>query len=55
MSIFTQTGAVSSHPIDVTDNADPRDINGDGITTGQGDGIAEDPYFFAETGEVLDQ
>ncbi len=55
VSIFTQTGAVSSHPIDVTDNADPRDINGDGITTGQGDGIAEDPYFFAETGEVLDQ
>lgn len=41
VSVFTQTGAVSSHPIDVTD----ADANG----------YADDPYYFAETGEVLDQ
>ncbi len=41
VSLFTQTGSVSSHPIDVTDL--------------DGDFIADDPYYFAETGEVLDQ
>jgi len=37
VSIFTQTGAVSVHPVDATDAA--------------GDGFADDPFYFAETGE----
>ena len=39
MSIFTQTGAVSVHPVDPTDT-----LNG-------GNGFADDPFYYAETGE----
>jgi len=39
VSIFTQTGAVSVHPVDATD-----------IAAG-GDGFADDPFYYAETGE----
>jgi hypothetical protein len=49
VSVFTQTGAVSSHPIDPTDVVD--DIN----NSSGADGIADDPYRFAETGEVIKQ
>ena len=38
VSVFTQTGAVSIHPIDPSDST--------------GDGLADDPFFFAETGET---
>jgi prepilin-type N-terminal cleavage/methylation domain-containing protein len=38
VSIFTQTGAVSSHPVYVTD--------------GEDDGIESDPMYFAETGRT---
>jgi prepilin-type N-terminal cleavage/methylation domain-containing protein len=38
VSIFTQTGAVSSHPVYVTD--------------GEYDGIESDPMYFAETGRT---
>ena len=39
VSIFTQTGAVSVHPVDATDT--------------DGDGFANDPFFYAETGEAV--
>ena len=39
VSIFTQTGAVSVHPVDPTD------------TVSGGDGFADDPFYYAETGE----
>ncbi len=48
VSVFTQTGAVSSHPIDPTDAVDLSGNSG-------ADGIADDPYRFAETGEVIKQ
>jgi prepilin-type N-terminal cleavage/methylation domain-containing protein len=38
VSVFTQTGAVSVHPVNAVDS--------------QPDGIADDPYRFAETGET---
>ncbi|MEZ6034834.1 MAG: hypothetical protein R3C17_17205 [Planctomycetaceae bacterium] len=38
VSLFTQTGGVSSHPVNV--------INGDY------DGIEDDPFLFAETGRT---
>jgi type II secretory pathway pseudopilin PulG len=38
VTLFPQTGAISSHPVDVTD------VNKNGV--------CDDPFFFAETGEV---
>lgn len=38
VSVFTQTGAISVHPVNPTDSGP--------------DGLADDPYFFAETGET---
>ncbi len=37
VTLFTRTGNISTHPVD------PRD--------GEGDDVASDPFFFAETGE----
>ena len=37
VSVFAQTGAVSVHPVDPTDSG--------------GDGFADDPFYYAETGE----
>ncbi len=37
VSVFTQTGAVSVHPVDAVDT--------------DGDGFANDPFYFAETGK----
>jgi prepilin-type N-terminal cleavage/methylation domain-containing protein len=47
VSVFTQTGAVSIHPVNNTD------VLPEPPTTPNGpDGIADDPYRFAETGET---
>ena len=60
LTIFTQTGAVSGHLVnsylnDATlltgDTADPFDIDNDGIYN-EADGLADDPYYFAEIGKV---
>lgn len=42
VTVFTQTGAVSIHPVNALDT----DNNG------TGNGFADDPYFYAEIGEV---
>lgn len=49
LTIFTRTGQISSHPLDPTDrfeNADPTNMTPDGIP--------DDPFRYAETGEVAD-
>lgn len=46
VSVFTQTGAISVHPVNATDALD----NVTGAATP--DGVADDPYYFAETGET---
>ncbi|MDB4614424.1 prepilin-type N-terminal cleavage/methylation domain-containing protein [bacterium] len=61
VSIFTQTGNISSHPVDPTDigedlngngSLDPgEDVNGNNTLDGP-DGLADDPYRYAETAEV---
>jgi prepilin-type N-terminal cleavage/methylation domain-containing protein len=38
VTVFTRTGQISTHPVDPTD--------------GNGDGFADDPFYFAEHGEV---
>ena len=56
VTVFPQTGAISSHPINPTDIYDPADLDGDGVTgdgvTPEPDNRADDPYYYAETGEV---
>lgn len=54
ISVFTQTGAVSAHPLDPSDPVDFWDYDNDS-NNNEPDGIAEDPFYFAETGEVMDQ
>ena len=60
LTIFTQTGAVSGHLVNsylsdgtlmTGDSADPFDINNDG-NYNEADGLADDPYYFAEIGRV---
>ncbi|MEZ6126327.1 MAG: prepilin-type N-terminal cleavage/methylation domain-containing protein [Planctomycetaceae bacterium] len=50
VTLFTQTGAVSVNQINPTDVFDPADLNSNG-NVNEPDGIADDPYRFAETGE----
>jgi len=63
VTIFTQTGAVSVHQVNsylnaaslaTGDSADPFDINNNGniSPTPDPDGLADDPYYFAEIGKV---
>ena len=54
VSVFTQTGRIAAHQIDVTDTQDPEDIDGD-MDFNEVNGIADDPFFFAETGAEQDQ
>jgi len=42
VSVFTQTGAVSIHPVNALDTEN----------NGAGNGFADDPYYYAEVGEV---
>ncbi len=60
VSVFTQTGAVSVHEVNgffsegsssTGDSADPFDFNNNG-NFDEPDGLADDPYFFAETGKA---
>jgi len=60
VTIFTQTGAVSVHQVNsylnaaslsTGDSADPFDINNNS-TYNEADGLADDPYYFAEIGKV---
>jgi hypothetical protein len=60
VSVFTQTGAVSVHEVNgyfsegaanSGDVEDPLDLDFDG-NTNEPDGLADDPYFFAETGKA---
>ena len=60
VTIFTQTGAVSVHQVNAYlnaaslatgDSADPFDINNNS-TLNESDGLADDPYYFAEIGKV---
>jgi type II secretory pathway pseudopilin PulG len=60
VSIFTQTGAVSVHQVNgffsegnlaSGDAADPHDFNNNS-NLNEPDGLADDPYFFAETGKA---
>ncbi len=60
LTIFTQTGAVSGHLVNsylsagalaTGDSADPFDINNNG-NYNEADGLADDPYYFAEIGRV---
>ena len=60
LTIFTQTGAVSGHLVNsyfdeasllTGDTADPFDINNNG-NYNEADGLADDPYYFAEIGKV---
>ncbi len=50
VTLFTQTGAISVNQINPTDVRDPSDFDGDGNFS-EPDGIADDPYLFAETGQ----
>lgn len=43
VSVFTQTGAVSIHPVNARDTQE---------NNGAGNGFADDPYYYAEVGEV---
>ena len=49
LSLFTQTGAISTHPVDPSDSL----INATGATGA--DSLADDPFFFAENGEVANK
>ncbi len=60
VSIFTQTGAVSVHEVNgyfsegaaaTGDSEDPLDWNKN-TSSSEPDGLADDPYFFAETGKA---
>jgi prepilin-type N-terminal cleavage/methylation domain-containing protein len=60
ISVFTQTGAISIHEVNgffseaslaAGDVQDPFDYNGNGNFL-EPDGLADDPYYFAETGKV---
>jgi prepilin-type N-terminal cleavage/methylation domain-containing protein len=60
VSIFTQTGAVSVHEVNgyfsegaaaTGDSEDPLDWNNN-TSSSEPDGLADDPYFFAETGKA---
>jgi type II secretory pathway pseudopilin PulG len=42
VSVFTQTGAVSIHPVNALDSEN----------NGAGNGFADDPYYYSEVGEV---
>lgn len=48
VTVFTQTGAVSVNPV----NADLGEAGG--VADSNNDGIADDPFRFAETGEVAE-
>lgn len=50
VSLFTQTGAVSVSSVYPTDISDPADLDGDSVFN-EPDGLADDPYRFAETGK----
>ena len=50
VTIFTQTGGVTVHPIAPVDVFDPFDLDGDSNSS-EPDGLADDPFLFAETGE----
>ena len=63
VSVFTQTGAVSVHEVNgyvsegsafSGDAEDLLDFDNDSVTT-EPDGLADDPYFFAETGKAAKQ
>jgi prepilin-type N-terminal cleavage/methylation domain-containing protein len=60
VSVFTQTGAVSVHEVNAFvsegaatsgDAEDPYDYDNDS-NVNEPDGLADDPYFYAETGKV---
>ena len=60
ISVFTQTGAVSVHEVNgffsegspaTGDSQDSLDFDNDSVTN-EPDGLADDPYFFAETGKA---
>jgi len=60
VSVFTQTGAVSVHEVNgffsegsaaTGDSQDSLDFDNDSVTN-EPDGLADDPYFFAETGKA---
>ena len=60
ISVFTQTGAISIHPVNAYlsedslatgDVLDPFDYNSNSNFV-EPDGLADDPYYFAETGKV---
>ena len=50
-TLFTQTGAISTHHVNPADVLDPNDLDGDSVFN-EPDGILDDPFLFAETGEV---
>ena len=55
VTLFAQTGALSVSHVDAfvetgNDSFDPLDVDSDTITR-EPDGLADDPYRFAETGE----
>lgn len=63
VSVFTQTGAVSVHEVNgffsegsalTGDAEDSLDFNNNSVTS-EPDGLADDPYFFAETGKAAKQ
>jgi len=51
VTLFPQTGAISSHPVRPEDSFDPFDLDDDNETI-ESDDRADDPYYYAETGEV---
>ena len=51
VTLFPQTGAISSHPVRPEDIFDPADLDGDNELI-EPDNRADDPYYYAETGEV---
>ena len=50
VSIYSQTGSISTHSVDPTDALDPTDLDGDN-NFNEPDGFADDPYFYAESAE----
>ena len=50
VTLFTQTGAISVNQIYTVDNLDQWDRDNDGNSS-EPDGIADDPFLFAETGQ----
>lgn len=54
VSLFTQTGGITVHPVNPADTTHPIDSDSDGFYDGTAsgpDGLADDPFLFAETGE----